>query len=183
MKSCLSFCLVCLCLAADSQKLSQVGFSQSSNFSCFTLITSQNILVRISDDGKILDFGTEQASYYNRNYYAPQLIPYSGAMSYYQHEVDSTLNGKLKNIGTCYFTYYGGKDYPEKAGKIKTAGSLFFDYYRQYADALIAGKIQSIGPVAVTWYSSMDNEELRGKIKSVGSTIITYYSSFDDQTL
>jgi len=164
------------------QKLSQVTFSGASNFSWFSILISQNILIRISDDGKILEYGTEQASVSNRNYFAPGLIPYSGAISYYQHEPDSALNGKVKNIGTCYFTYNSSKDYPEKAEKLKTVGNLFFDYYRNY-DALIAGKIQNIGAAAITYYASMENEALRGKLRSIGNTVITYYSSFDDPAL
>jgi hypothetical protein len=166
-----------------SQQLSQVTFNQASSFSWFSLAVNQSILIRISDDGKILEYGTEQVSNYNRNYIAPKLLPYAGAIDYYQHEPDSILNGKIKNIGSCYFTYYGSGDYPEKVGKIKTAGNLLFDYNRKYEDALTGGKIKSIGPDAITYYTSFDNEALKGKLKSVGTTSIQYYSSFDDPAL
>lgn len=169
--------------AAYAQKLSQVSFSQASNFSWFTLLTNQGILVRISADGQVLEYGTEQASLYNRNYIAPKLLPYQGAINYYKNEPDSALNGKIKNIGACYFTYYASSDYPEKAGKIKSAGSLFFDYYRKYEDPLTGGNIKNIGADVITYYTSFDNEALKGKIKSVGITSIQYYSSFDDQYL
>ena len=178
----LYLCLLLLLNNAYSQKLSQVGFSQASNFSWFSIITNQNILIRISDDGQILQFGTEQTSLYG-NYFAPNLIPFSGSINYYQNGIDYGLNGKIKNIGACFFTYYGSNDYPEKVGKIKTAGNLFFDYYRQYGDALTAGKIQTIGTATITWYNSMDNDALKGKLKSVGKTVIDYYSSFDDPYL
>jgi hypothetical protein len=166
-----------------SQQLSQVTFNQATGFSWFSLATNQNILVRISVDGKILEYGTEGTSLYNRNYIAPKLIPYTGTTGYYQHEPDSILNGKIKNIGTCYFTYYGSNDYPEKAGKIKTAGNLSFDYYGKYEDALMNGRIKSIGTNAISYYTSFDNEALKGKLKSVGNTLIVYYSSFDDPAL
>ncbi len=165
-----------------SQQLSQVTFNQATGFSWFSLTTNQNTLIRISVDGKILEYGTEQAALNNRNYIAPKLI-FSGTIGYYQNEHDSLLNGNIKNIGSCYFTYYGSNDYPEKAGKIKTAGGLPFDYYRKYEDALAGGKIKSIGTNAITYYTSFDNEALKGKLKSVGNTLIVYYSSFDDPAL
>lgn len=166
-----------------AQRLSQVTFSQASDFAWFSILTNQNILIRISADGKILEYGTEEASLYNRNYFSPKLLPYSGAIIYYQHEPDSMLNGKIKNIGTCYFTYYGSQDYPERIGKLKSAGSLSFDFYRKFDDALSAGKIKSIGTNSITYYGSFDNEALRGKLKSVGNTSIQYYSSFDNISL
>lgn len=167
----------------SAQQLSQVGFSQASDFSWFSLLTNQNILIRIADDGKILEYGTEESSRYNRNYFAPQLLPYSGVVNYYQHEPDSLLNGKIKNIGTCFFTYYGSKDYPEKSGKIKSAGNLLFEYYRQYEDALTAGKIKRIGTNTIAYFTSFDDEALKGKLKTVGTTSIAYYSSFDNASL
>ena len=165
-----------------TQRLSQVTFAQASDFSWFTLLTSQNVLIRIAGDGKILEAGTEEASLYNRNYFAPKLLPFAGVINYYQHEPDSILNSKIKNIGTCYFIYYAGNDYPERAGKLKSAGSLSFDYYRKYEDALLAGRIKSIGTDAITYYGSFDTEALKGKLKSVGNTSIAYYS-FDNLQL
>ena len=166
-----------------AQQLSQVTFSQASDFSWFSISTNQSILIRISSDGKILEYGTEEASLYNRNYFAPKLLPYSGVVNYYQHEPDSLFDGKIKNIGTCFFTYYGSKDYAEKIGKIKSAGSLLFDYYRQYEDDFNAGKIKSIGTNTIAYYNLLDNEALKGKLKSVGNTSISYYSSFDNTSL
>lgn len=183
LKNCLVIILSFLYFNCYTQQLSQVTFSQASAFSWFSILTSQNILIRISDDGKILEYGTEESSLYNRNYFAPKLLPYLGVVNYYQYEPDSLLNGKIKNIGTCFFTYYASKDYSEKVGKIKTAGSLFFDYYRQYEDALTAGKIKTIGTNTIAYYNSLDNEALKGKLKLVGKTSIAYYSSFDDPSL
>ena len=183
MKNYLTVALLFLFLRGYTQQLSQVSFSQASDFSWFSLLTNQNVLIRISDDGKILESGTEEASLYNRNYFAPKLLPFLGVINYYQHELDSTLNGKIKNIGTCYITYYGKNDYPEKEGKLKSVGSLTFDYYRKYEDVLIAGRIKTIGADAITYYASYDNEALKGKLKSVGNTLIVYFSSYDNQSL
>lgn len=175
--------LIFACNYGYTQQLSQVTFSQVSNFSWFSLLTNQNILIRVSAHGKISEYGTEEASVYNRDFFAPKLIPYSGVVSYYQHDPDSILNGKIKNIGTCYFTYYGSKDYPERAGKIRSAGNLNFDYYRNYEDPLNYGKIKNIGTNLISYYSEYENEAYKGKLKGIGNTAITYYSSFDNPSL
>jgi hypothetical protein len=166
-----------------SQQLTQVNFSGGTNFLYFAIATNQNVLVRISDEGKIVEYGTEEQSLYNRNYYAPKLRPFLGRIDYYGNESDTIFRGKIKNIGSCIFTYYPANDYPERAGKLRTAGSLMFDYYRKYEDALIAGKIKSIGSNAIMYYTSFDNEAFKGKLKMIGSTSITYYSSFDNTQL
>ena len=183
LRNCFIIALLFLFFRGNAQQLSQVNFTQASDCSWFSLLTNQNIQIRIAEDGKILESGTEEASLYNRNYFAPKLLPFAGVITYYQHEPDSTLNGKVKNIGTCYFTYYSANDYPERAGKLKSAGSLSFDYYRKYEDALLAGRIKSIGTDAIAYYGSFDNEALKSKLKSVGNTSITYYSSFDNPSL
>ena len=184
MKKCyLVIAFLFLLLNSYSQKLSQVTFLQAANFAWFSLVTNQNILIRISADGKILEYGTEQSSLYDRNLIAEKLLPYQGAITYYQNERDSVFNGKIKNIGTCYFTYYPSNSYPENVGKIKSAGNLLFYYYRQFEDALIGGRIKKIGSDAITYFNSYDDEALRGKLKSIGVTSIQYYSSFDDPDL
>src|SRR4051812_14296070 len=122
--------IVCalICFKSVAQQLSQVTFSGSTTLSSFSLITNQNVLIRVSDNGKILEYGTEEQSLYNKNYFAPKLLPWSGSVTYYEQNTDSAYKGKIKNIGACFFTYYSSHDYPEKAGKIKSAGNLSFDY-------------------------------------------------------
>ncbi len=163
-----------------SQQLSQVSFSQGAAFLWFSITTNENVLVRISDDGKILESGIEVQSLYNSNYYAQKLQPYLGRIDYYSKESDSAFRGKIKTIGSCYFTYYPSNDYPEKVGKIRSAGNLLFDYYRSSEDALIAGKIKAIGTNTIAYFTSFDNEAYKGKLKMAGNTSITYYSSFDN---
>jgi len=166
-----------------SQQLLQVGFNQSFDLAWFSIVTNQSILVRISGDGTIIEAGTEESALYNKNYFAQNLRPYQGSIAYYDGRSDSASGGKIKNIGTCYFTYYPANDYPERAGKIKSAGSLFFDYYRHYEDVLIAGRIKNIGSNTIAYFASLDNDGLQGKLKTVGNTPIAYYSSFDDPLL
>ena len=168
---------------ANAQVLNQVSFSNGADFLWFTIATSQNVLIRINADGNILEYGIEERSLNNRNYFAQKLQPYSGMVNYYQKELDSTLNGKIKNIGSCFFTYYPGGDYPERAGKIKSAGAVVFDYYRKFEDVLLSGRIKKIGVNSIAYYTSFDREEFKGKLKTVGTTPISYYSVFDDVVL
>jgi len=165
------------------QQLRQVAFTESFDLAWFTIVTNQNVLVRISSDGNIIEAGTEEQALYNKNYFAQNLRPYLGTIGYYDGRSDSAFRNKIKNIGTCYFTYYSSRDYTEKAGKIKTAGSLFFDYYQNYEDVLTGGRIKNIGSNAISYFTSLDNEILKGKLKTVGNTAIAYYSSFDDPLL
>ncbi len=179
-KNYLIVALSLLFISGYSQQLRQVTFSRGSGFSWFTILTNQNFLIRISDDGKVLVWGTEQQSLYNKNYFAQNLLPYLGRVDYYGQGSDSAFRGKVKSIGTCYFTYYPSYEYPEKIGKIKSAGNLSFDYYARFEDGLIAGRIKSIGSNAITYFTSFDNEAFKGKLKMVGKTSIVYYSSLDD---
>ena len=79
-----------------AQQLSQVAFSNGAVFSWFSLLTNQNILIRISDDGKILEYGTEESSYYNKNYFAPKLVHWSGSVNYYEQTADFSMQRKSK---------------------------------------------------------------------------------------
>jgi len=182
-KICLLLLSLFICICMHAQALSQVSFSNGADFLWFTISTNQNILIRINADGNILEYGIEERAIYNRNYFAQKLQPYAGKVNYYQNEYDSTLNGKIKNIGSCFFTYYPGGDYPERAGKIKSAGILVFDYYRKFEDVLLAGRVKKIGFSDIAYYTSFEQEEFRGKLKTVGATLITYYSVFDDVVL
>src|SRR5688572_18225231 len=104
----LSFLL--FCLFTWSQRLSQISFSGASTLSYFTFVTDQNVLVRVSDDGQLMEWGSEVQSQRSNNYYAPELQPFLGRVDYYGPEtVDSTLRGKVKSIGTCSITYYGAQ--------------------------------------------------------------------------
>ena len=181
MKKIFTIATLCfLVFSGYSQQFNQVVFSGGSDLSCLTLLTDQRVLVRISSDGKIIEFGTEQQSLYNANYFAQKLQPYLGRIDYYPNESDSAFRGKVRSIGTCFFMYYPATDYPERAGKIKTAGNLMFDYYRKFDDVLMIGKIKNIGNTAIGYYASTDDEAFKGKLKMVGNTSIFYYSSYEN---
>ncbi|MFC0775636.1 hypothetical protein [Terrimonas alba] len=182
-----SFLFVLLLLmignAAVSQQLSQASFSGASTLTYFSFLTDQDVLIRVSEDGRLLEWGTELRSERNNNYYAPKLQPFMGRVDYYGNESDTAFKGRVKNIGTCTITYYGPLETPGKAGKLKTIGRVNLDYYTNYDNAALKGKLRFIGTQVLEYYSSVENEAIRGKLKSVGNTPITYFSSFDDKML
>jgi hypothetical protein len=166
-----------------SQELNQVTFSGGTKLSYLSLLTDRIVLIRISEDGKILEWGLEEQSFRNNNYYAPKLQPYLGRVEYYGPEADSVSRGKVKSVGSAYITYYGNYETESKIGKIKTIGVLIFDYYSQYDSKDFRGKIRYIGNLELSYYSSFDIGSYTGNLKSIGSTAITYYSSFDDKMI
>ena len=172
-----------LAATAFSQQLSQVGFSAGSNLSHLSLLTDREVLIRLSDDGRIMEWGIEEQSLRMKDYYAPRLQPYAGRVEYYGTEADSVSRGRLKSIGSSVITYFGAWETADKIGKIRSVGYLQFDYYSHYENITLQGKIKSIGNISLDYYSSFDNESLKGKLKAVGSTQISYYTSFDDRLI
>ena len=130
--------------SAFSQKLSQVTFAGGTTFSYFSFLTDQDILLRVTDDGKLLEWGTELLAE-RGNYYDPKLQPYLGRIDYYGQEADSAFRGKVRSIGTCTFTYYGHLDESIKVGKLKSIGTLLLDYYSNFDNAAYKGKLRFIG--------------------------------------
>ncbi len=164
------------------QQLSQVSFSGGSKLTSFAILTDQDVLIRISEEGKILEWGIEVQSQ-RFNQYAPKLQPFMGRVDYYGAEADSVSQGKLKSIGTTVFTYYGPQEMPIKVGKLKSVGTLQLDYYTHFDNAAFKGKIRFCGSLVIEYFSSFADEASRGKLKSVGSTAIVYHSIFDDRLI
>jgi len=168
--------------SAYAQKLSQVTISGGASFSYFGFVTDQNILLRVTDEGKLLEWGTELLSE-RGNYYDPKLQPYLGRIDYYGQEADSAFRGKIRSIGTCTFTYYGHLDEAAKVGKLKSIGTLLLDYYSNFDNAAFKGKLRFVGSTVLEYYSSVDDEAYRGKLKTIGNNPIAWYSTFDDKLL
>ncbi|MEQ1676603.1 MAG: hypothetical protein ABL876_07880 [Chitinophagaceae bacterium] len=175
--------LSCLLLAASarSQELSLIPFQRGSTPVYYAFRTDQDIIIRISENGQLLKWGTGW-NYYRYNY-TDTLVPYTGRVDYYGQEYDSVSRGKVKSIGTCSITYYGAFELPGKAGKIKSIGRTRMDYYDDFENQSLRGKIKSAGSLYFTYYASYENEAFRGKLKMVGTSTITYYSSFDDKNI
>ena len=181
MKSFLAILFVLLFgFTANAQKLSAVNFSNGSKLTFFSFLTDQGAVIRVSEDGKILEWGTEVLSE-RGNYYAPKLQPFNIRTEDYDARSDSAYRNKIKSIGASYITYYGSTEEEAKRGKIKTLGSLQFDYYSRYDDKSLQGKLKMAGNLLLDYFRQYENESFRGKLKSVGSVQIAYYSPFDDR--
>ena len=165
-----------------SQKLGQVVFSKGTALSSIGFVADQQVIIRVSDDGSLLEWGMEMESY-RYNYQPGKLLPFMGRVDYYGQESDSSFRGKVKSIGTCFITYYPLSETAERAGKIKSLGMLQFDYFSQYDNAAFRGKLKSAGNYLLTYFASYDNEAIRGKIKSIDSCPISYYTSFEDKVI
>jgi hypothetical protein len=173
-------CLTFLGYAALAQSLSHVSLSGAANLASFAFTTGQQVIIKISPEGNIIEWGMEmQEGRYG--YYQGKLDPYMGRVEYYGPEADELLRGKVKYIGTCTITYFSSA-YPDaQKGKVKTIGTAALDYYMDYDNESYKGKLKIAGPVSFTYYASFDNESFKGKLKAAGNTTLTYYSVFDDK--
>jgi hypothetical protein len=181
-KTFLHFLCLLFVINSFSQEISQVKFTGGSTLSFISFTTDQKIIIRITDDGKLLEWGNlwEKGHF---NYTPGKLQPYMGRVEYYGAEADSVSRGKLKSIGTCFITYYGAHEVDAKAGKIKSIGRSNLDYYSDYDNQAFRGKLKMAGFTILTYYASFENEAFRGNLKSVGNNSITYYSTFDDKLI
>lgn len=168
--------------AADvfAQTLSHVAISGASTLKAFSFITNQQVIIKITPEGNIIEWGIEIDASRN-GYYWGKLDPYLGRIDYYGQEADEAFRGKVKSIGSCSITYYASSQPELQKGKIKTIGAIQLDYYLNYEDVNFQGKIKSAGNLTINYFSSYDNDSFKGKLKSVGLTSLTYYSIFDDR--
>jgi len=174
----LSFLLVAT--STYTQQLSQVSFQHGATLTYFSVLTEQGVLIRVSVDGKVLEWGTEVKSD-RYDYYAPKLQPFMARVEYYDAGSDSAFKNKVKSIGTCFITYYNSYEEEAKRGKLKSLGTLQFDYYSGYDEKSLQGKLKFVGDLLLEYYRPYENEAYRGKLKSIGSVSITYHSVFDDK--
>jgi len=175
---------VCVLVASSfsAQRLSQINLTGAPGPSYFAILTDQDVLIRVTADGKIIDWGTELLSQ-RSNFFDRKLQPFMGRVEYYGQESDSAFRGKVKNIGTCPITYYGHYEIETKIGKLKSIGTVYLDYYTNFDNVALRGKLRFIGSLIVEYYSSLEDEVLRGRLKTVGNVPVRYYSSFDDRYL
>ena len=121
-----------------SQTLKFVSFSQGSEFQSFSFSTNQKIIIKISQDGNVLEWGNEQEP--GRFYSEPgKLQPYMGRVEYYEKQFDSILNGKIKSIGVTSITYYGSTENAALVGKVKSLGNQFINYYIEPGNQTMIG--------------------------------------------
>jgi hypothetical protein len=172
--------LLMIVQSGNAQRLAQVSFTSGGKLTYFSVEVDQSTLIRMSEDGKLLEWGTEQLSD-RGNYYAPKLQPYMGRIEYYGTESDTLLKGKLRSIGTATITWYGAHEEESKRGKPKSIGNLQLDYYSRYDEKSMQGKLKMIGNLLLDYYRAYENETVRGKLKALGSTSLSYYTPFEDR--
>src|ERR1041385_415126 len=174
IRSVLTILFLSVVLSSLGQTLAQVTFAGGANLSHFGFLTEQGVLIRVSPEGKILEWGNEVASERFGDYYSPKLQPFMGRVDYYGQESDSAFRGLIRSIGTCNITYYGTWEVESKRGKIRSIGSLILDYYDEFGNSLIRGKLRFIGSQIIEWFASYDEESVRGKLKSIANMPVTY---------
>ena len=175
------FTLTAMLLFALSfgQRLAQVTLTNGGNSDIISFITEDAVIVNISKDGKIIDWGIDGST--GRYYNSPgRLEKYMGRVDYYTDNDNEAYRGKVKYIGRTSFTYYNKNENEFLVGKVKSIGTVLFDYYNAYDDEALKGKIKNAG-IALGYYSSFENEAFKGKFKNIGNSVLTYYTSFDDK--
>ena len=164
-----------LCTAMFAQNVTRITLFANSSSDVITCQAEQNLLINISKDGNIIDYGVED--YWNR------LLKFMGRIEYYSANDDQAFRGKVRYIGPTQITYYASYDNDALKGKIKSIGSNVFDYYGAFEDEAVKGKIKLIGALQLSYFTSFDNESYKGRFKTIGSTSLAYYGSYDDKAI
>src|SRR6185436_1119845 len=87
------------------QRLSQITITNGGNSDIISFITEDAVIVNMSNDGKIIDFGIDSST--GRYYNTPgRLEKYMGRIEYYTDNDNEAYRGKVKYIGRASFTYY-----------------------------------------------------------------------------
>lgn len=162
-----------------AQRIAKVNITNSGTTESFTIGLDENVIINVSPDGNLINYGVDYFSEKVVNY--SRLEKYNGRIEMFTTTDDKSYQGKLKYIGRTGVTYYASYEDELLRGKIKSIGSLVFTYYQPFEDALLKGKIKSIGVNQIGFYNSFDNDALRGKLRAVGSTSLNYYTSFDNE--
>jgi hypothetical protein len=163
-----------------SQNLSRVTITESGNIEKLSFGLRENVLLNISKEGNIIDWGIERyaGQTFERN--PGRLDPYQGRVEYYNESENEAFRGKVKSIGGIIITYYASFDMETMAGKVKSVGPNKFEYYQKFENDAYKGNIKTAGTTNFTWYSSYDNAAFSGKPKSIGQSAIGYYTNMDD---
>jgi hypothetical protein len=164
---------------AFAQNLAQITIDNRGKQDILTFLVDEFVVVNITKDGKIIDWGTEYTSPQTGVY--PKLEKYMGREEYYPSTDNEAYRGKVKYIGRTLFIYYTSDDNEALKGKVKMIGTNLLDYYTEYDDAAFKGYLRNAGPVSFTYYGSYNDEFYKGKIKSIGSTMVSYYGAIDDK--
>jgi hypothetical protein len=175
----LTLILTFLLTPVFAQNLAQITIDNRAKQDILTFLVDESVVVNITKDGKIIDWGTEYTTLQTGIY--PRLEKYMGREEYYPSTDNEAYRGKVKYIGRTLLTYYTSDDNEALKGKVKMIGTSLLDYYTEYDDAAFKGYVRNAGPVFLTYYGSFYDEFYKGKIKSVGNTLLSYYGAIDDK--
>ncbi len=171
--------LIVFSAGVSAQRISKVQISSQGGTTDLIAVQTDDAVINLSLDGKIINYGVEYASERNSTY--TRVEPYQGRVDLFGSYDDPMFQGKLKYLGKTAITYYASYDLEILRGKVKSIGSLVINYYMQYDEETMRGKIKSMGSSAFDYFSSFDNTALKGKLKTIGVTQLNYYSSYDDK--
>src|SRR6185503_9555989 len=149
-----------------AQNVAQITIDNRGKQDIITFLVDESVIVNMTKDGKIIDWGTEYTSPTTGTY--PRMEKYMGREEYYPATDNEAYQGKIKYIGRTLITYYTSADNESLKGKVKSIGHNLLDYYTEYDDAAFKGYVRNAGSVSFTYYSSYNDEFYKGKIKSVG---------------
>ncbi len=126
-------------------------------------ITLGNLIINISEDGRIARFSSDVLN---------------GNVDYYDDEnFDAYRFGKLKNIGDIKIDYWDTPDKTDpKYGKIKSIGNINVSYWDQRVfEKEKLGKVKKVGHISIDYWGNdiIDNSRY-GKMKSIDSISIDY---------
>jgi hypothetical protein len=165
-----------------AQRISKISLiNGTGNLESFTIALDDNAVINITQEGNIIDYGTEYFSERVNNY--SRMEKYNGRIDMFTATDDKSFAGKLKYIGRTPVTYYASYEDEFLRGKIKMIGTLAITYYMAFENENLKGKIKSIGSNQISYFSNFDNQALKGKLKTVGYTNLNFYSSFEDSAI
>jgi len=168
-----------LLVPSFAQNVAQITIDNRGKQDIITFLVDESVVVNMTKDGKIIDWGTEYTTPTTGVY--PRMEKYMGREEYYPATDNEAYQGKIKYIGRTLITYYTSADNESLKGKVKSVGQNFLDYFTEYDDAAFKGYLRNAGQVSFTYYGSYTDEFYKGKIKSVGSTPLSYYGAIDDK--
>ncbi len=177
-----SILLILIIHTSFAQKISEITISNNGNLSSFSFSADQGLIIHLSPDGNIIEWGTALEPG-RMGYYPGKLQSFMGKTVFYPETADISVRGKIKSLGTCEITYFNSFENDWLKGKVKSIGNSQLLYYMQFENEALKGKLKSAGMTSLKFYSSFDNQSLIGKLKSVDNTSINYYTSFDDKVI
>ena len=133
-----------LATLAFAQKIAHIVLPNNSISNTITFLVDETVLVNITPDGKIIDWGIENNMWRQFNYsYPPRLEKYMGKEEYYPAIANDGSRGKVKYIGRTGFTYYSSAENERWTGKIKSIGGQSFEYYSSYDRREFSGSLKT----------------------------------------